>query len=65
MSPFSVVAPVHVKKDPELQILRRSTLNEVLVAFVIVVHAMIKLLEFLKNLLAIAFVEVTVGVYFV
>jgi hypothetical protein len=65
MSPFNVVAPVHIKKDPEPQILRYSTLNEVFVAFVIVVHIMIKLPEFLENLLAIAFVEVTMGVHFV
>lgn len=65
MSPFSEVAPVHLKKDREPHILRRSTLDIVLMAFVIVIYAMIKLLKFLENLLAIAFVEVTMGVHFV
>lgn len=43
----------------------RSTLDDVFVAPMIMIHAMIKLPEFLEDFLDITFVDVTVGVHLV
>lgn len=63
MSPIIIVGPVHFTQDAKPCILSSSTLNQVVVAFVILVQAMVKLPEFLENLLAVAFVHMMMAIH--